>query len=333
MMLAWRETKQIYKTEPETKASIQTQPPIRLSDFILVIAVVVVWGVAFVGMKEMVKDAPPFKAGGLRFLIGSIPLLVLALQPKRLRELRLVDFGKFAIVGFFQTTILFGINFHALQFVPAGVSSIILNTNPFFVAVMAHFLIAGDRLNRQKIFGLVLGFSGVLVLVLGGKGLGEVALYWPVILIIAASVWAFSSVLVKLFKFKDMISLTAWQSFFGALPLLVLGYSFEPEPVQWTGSFIFWTLYVAIIGSSFAWWAWYRVLQRYNASRISVFLFLIPVCGVLSGVILLGESMTLNLLFGGALVAAGIIVVNLGRKVLQPGARPETKTVLNNGEN
>lgn len=311
-MIATKNIDRTYERQPEAEAKIvPAQPPIKPIDLFIIGCVVVVWGVAFVGMKEMVREAPPFKAGGLRFLIGALPLLVIALQPKRLRKLKRVDFGKFAVVGLFQTTILFGINFTALQFVPAGAASIILNTNPFFVAIFAHLLLPGDRLSKQKVGGLLLGFSGVLVLVLGGKGFGEVAFYWPIILLVAASVWAFSSILVKNFQFHDMISVTAWQSFFGSLPLLVLGFGFEAEPVHWTWSFTLWTLYVALIGSSFAWWAWYRMLQRYNASRVSVFLFLIPVCGVLSGVVLLGESVSYNLLLGGALVAVGIIVVNL----------------------
>jgi drug/metabolite transporter (DMT)-like permease len=284
---------------------------IKPGDLVMVILVAASWGVAFVGMKAMVQDAPPFMSGGLRFLIGSLPLLLIALQPQRLGKLRGIDFAKFALVGFFQTAVLFGINFTALKHVPAGVSSIILNTNPFFVAIFAHLLIKGDKLNRQKSLGLLLGFGGVLVLVLGGKGFGEVEPYWPAILLLAAADWAFSSILIKLLKFQDMVSLTAWQSLFGAIVLLGAGFGLETEPVHWTGSFIFWTLYVALIGSSFAWWAWSKLLGRYSASRISVFLFLIPIFGVLSSVVLLGESLSYNMLLGGALVAFGIVVVNI----------------------
>jgi drug/metabolite transporter (DMT)-like permease len=305
-----------------------TTKPIRVVDYLMIGAVVLIWGVAFVGMKAMVKDAPPLKSAGLRFFIGALPLMVIALQPKRLKKFRAIDFGKFALLGFLQTSLMFGINFTALQFVPAGITSVVLNTNPFFVVLLAHLLIAGDRLNKQKLAGLALGFGGVLVLVLGGKGFGEVAFYWPLLLLLSAAIWGFSTVLVKLYGYKDMLSLTAWQSFIGSLPLLALGFGLEQEPVHLTWSFGFWTLYVALLGSSFAWWAWYKVLQRYSASRVSVFLFMIPVCGVASGVILLGESLNAGMLIGGALVVAGIVVVNrrigggqLTQRYLQPLSR------------
>jgi drug/metabolite transporter (DMT)-like permease len=262
-------------------------------------------------MKQVVLYASPLKGAGLRFFIGALPLLWIALQPERLRGLTRVDFAKFATLGFFQTTLLFGINFYAIQYVPAGVMSIIINTNPFFVAILAHFLIKGDGLTPQKIAGLVIGFSGVLVLVLGGKGLGEVAGYWPLVLLLAAIVWAVSSILVKLFRFKDMLVATAWQSFFGSLPLLLIGFTFESKPIEWNWSFIGWLAYVALPATSFGWWAWNGILQRYSASRISVFLFLIPVCGVISGIVMLGESVSYSLLIGGALVAAGIVLVNM----------------------
>ncbi len=300
----------VVQKQNEAAESVGAHKPIRLIDLLTVLSVVIIWGVAFVGMKEMVHNAPPFKAAGIRFMLGAMPLMVLALQPSRLRKLGPKDFAKFSLLAFLMTTVLFGINFTALQFVPAGVTSIILNTNPFFVALFAQFLIPGDKITKQKMLGLTLGFSGVLALVLGGKGLGEVAPYWPVLLLVSASVWGLGSVLVKKFQISDMISLTAWQSFLGSIPLLILGYTTESQSVNWNWSFIGWTFYVAFLGSSFAWWAWYKVLQRYNASRITVFLFLVPVFGVLSGVILLHEALGINTLLGGLLVATGIVVVN-----------------------
>jgi O-acetylserine/cysteine efflux transporter len=288
--------------------------PIKWSDYGLILGVAVAWGLAFVGMKRVIVDAPPFEAAGIRFFISALPLLAITIWTGSIRRLKPGDFVKFAILGMFQTAILFGVAFSALQYIPAGMSSILLNTNPFFVALFAHFLVSGERLSRQKMFGLLIGFSGVLALVLGGAGVGETPLGWVMLMMVAAVAWAFSSILVKLFKFQDMVSATAWQSLFGSLPLMALGLIFEQKPINFTSSFVLWTLYLALIASSFAWWAWNRLLQRYSASRISVFLFLVPVCGVLSGVIVLGERIGLNLLIGGALVATGIIIVNLRRK-------------------
>ena len=309
MLKLAKSSEENFDASPLTQAK-PTQLAIKPGDLLMVFVVVTLWGIAFVGMKVMVREAPPFKAAGIRFFLAALPLLVLALQPSRLKKLRPLDFAKFALVGFLQTTILFAIHFSALRAVPAGVSSIILNTNPFFVAIFAHLLIPGDRLSKQKLIGLVLGFSGVLVLVVGGKGLGEVALYWPLLLLTAAAVWAFSAILVKKLKFQDMLSLTTWQCLFGSLPLLLIGYSLESQPVNWNWDFILWTLYVALVASSFGWWALYRLLQRYSASRVSVFLFLIPVGAVLSSVLLLGETLNPNIVAGGTLVAVGIIVVN-----------------------
>lgn len=311
----FKKTVEISNNEQAAKPENVVQPPIKPKDLAIIGAIVVIWGLAFVGMKEAALDASPFKAAGLRFFIGSLPLMVVALRPSRLRKLRRIDFVKFGILGFFQTTLLFGINFTAIPHVPVGVMSIILNTNPFFVAIFAHFLIKGDRLNKQKVGGLLIGFGGVLVLVLGGgSGLGDVAFYWPLILLLASMMWATSSILVKLFRFEDMLVATAWQSLIGSIPLLLIGFTTETKPIDWSWSFVLWLLYIAIPASSFGWWAWNGILQRYSASRVSVFLFLIPVCGVLSGVLLLGESLSFNLLVGGILVAAGIILVNIRLK-------------------
>ncbi len=312
--------KAVEPTETSVKSAVEK--PFKLLDLLMLLAVVISWGVAFTAMKETIHNAPPFKAAGVRFILAALPLLFFALRPARLRRLTRPDLARYALLGFLQTTLMFGINYTALQFVPAGISSIILNTHPFFVALLAHRLLAGDRLSKTKLIGLGLGFGGVLVIVLGGKGIGDVALYWPLLLLFSAMVWGLSSVLLKKFQIKDVVSFSAWQTLFGALPLLVVGFGFESQPIQWNFTFIGWTLYAAFIASAFAWWAWATLLGRYNASRVTVFGFLVPVFGVLSATVFLGETLTPAMLIGGSFVAMGIVLVNRRKKAGPP--RPQT---------
>jgi O-acetylserine/cysteine efflux transporter len=311
----------------ETDPMVQRQNiPIKPIDWVLILLVGSTWGLTFVGIKETVHNAPPLQASGIRFMLASLPLLVVALLPNRRKMLKPIDYAKFAVVGLLQTSVMFGLIYTVIPNVSAGMSSIIINTNPFFVAILAHFMIKGDGLTPQKIGGLIVGFSGVVVLVLGGKGLGASEYYWPLLLVVASVIWGFTSVLVKLFQFKDMVCLTAWQSFFGSLPMLVIGFGFDnQQAINWNLDFVFWTFYTAIISSSFGWWAWYRLLQTYNASRISVSLFLVPVCGVISGVIFYNEPLGIAMIVGGSLVIAGIILVNL-RLSKAPSKQAVSKT-------
>ncbi len=301
---------------PEQPESYRADKKIRLIDWILMAGVITTWGLTFVGIKETDHEAPPLQAAGVRFMVAALVLMPFALQPAKLAKLKLADFGRFIIMGLIQTTLMFGIIYISAPHVPGGVMAIIVNTNPFFVAILAHFFIKGEGLSRQKVWGLLLGFVGVLVLVFGGKGVGDVAFFWPLLLLGASVFWATSSVLVKAFKFQDILSVTAWQLFFGSIPLLITGFGItNDQPIHWNWNFIFWTFYTAVIASSFGWWAWYGLLKRYSASRISVFLFLVPVCGVIASIILLGESLTIGMVLGGLLVVGGIIIVNvrLGR--------------------
>lgn len=290
------------------------EKPISLVDYGLIGAIAISWGFAFVAMKRVIIDVPPLESAAIRFVLSALPLLGISWWTGGFRRLRKGDFWKFAVLGIFQTSLLFGIAFVAIGNTAAGVTSVLMNTNPFFVALFAHFLIAGERLTRQKAIGLLIGFSGVLALVLGGAGLGHTEIQWPLLIMVSSVSWAFSSILVKLFKFNDMVNATAWQALFGAIPLAILALIFEQDkPAQITPNFLLWMAYLAFIASSFGWWAWNRLLHKYNASRISVFLFLVPVCGVLCGVLFLGETLGLNVLIGGSLVAAGIYTVNKRR--------------------
>lgn len=315
-------------TQKAIKVLPREEKPISLVDYSLIAAIAISWGLAFVAMKRVITDAPPLESAAIRFVLSALPLLLVSYWTGGLKKLKRADFWKFAVLGLFQTTLLFGIAFVVIGNTAAGITSVLMNTNPFFVALFAHFLIAGERLTRRKGLGLLIGFCGVLALVLGGAGLGQTELQWPALIMISSVSWAFSSILVKLFKFSDMISATAWQAIFGSIPLVLLSVIFEHDrSIHWTASFILWMFYLAFIASSFGWWAWNRLLQKYSASRISVFLFLVPVCGVLCGVLFLGETLGLNVIIGGGLVAAGIYIVNKRRKTLPTPVAMSTEAV------
>jgi O-acetylserine/cysteine efflux transporter len=305
-------TTETFSLKYSPTAEIKTKSPegIKPVDYLFIAGVAISWGIAFIGIKATAEKVLPMQAAGVRFFLAALPLLFFALRSGRLKQWSRTDFLKVAVLGFLQTGVVFGIIYTASQAVPSGVMAIIANTNPFFVAILAHFAL-NEKLNKQKIIGLTVGFTGVVLVVSNNLNLQAASIVAPVFILIAAVCWGTSSVLLKKFGFTDMVSVTGWQMFFGSIPLLVLGFGLDSQPfANWDWSFILWTGYTAFIASTFGWWAWFRLLQKYNAARISVFLFLVPLCGVTSGAIFLGESLTYNLLFGGGLVILGVILVN-----------------------
>jgi drug/metabolite transporter (DMT)-like permease len=304
-------TTETFKLSYALKAKTKAQDGISLFDYFLIAGVVLSWGVAFIGIKATAQQVIPAQAAGMRFFLAALPLLFFALRAGKLKRWSRTDLLKVALLGFLQTAVVFGIIYTASVAVPAGVVAIIANTNPFFVAILAHFVL-NDKLTKQKLLGLVVGFSGVVMVVSNNLNLQTAAVVAPLFILLAAVCWGSSSVLLKKFGFTDMVSVSGWQMLFGSIPLLIIGFGLDSQPfANWNWNFILWTLYTAFVASTFGWWAWFRVLQKYNASKISVYLFLVPICGVLCGALFLGEKLTYNLLFGGGLVVLGVVLVNL----------------------
>lgn len=298
----------IYKSS--NKVKITDKISVKPFDYLLIAGVVLTWGLTFTGIKVTAEIVTPFQAAGVRFFLAALPLLFITWRAGRLRQYSRSEFLKLAILGFLQTGVVFGIIYSASQLVPSGVIAIIANTNPFFVAILAHFIL-NEKLTKPKMFGLAVGFAGVVLVVSNNLNLQTASIVAPLFVLIGAICWGTSSILLKKFGFRDMVSVSGWQMLFGSIPLLLLGFSLDGNflvNLNWT--FVLWTLYTAFVASTFGWWAWFSLLQKYNAGKISVYLFLVPVAGVLCGAIFLGEKLTYNLLLGGGLVVLGVILVN-----------------------
>ncbi|QGP91632.1 EamA-like transporter family protein [Neomoorella glycerini] len=142
----------------------------------------------------------------------------------------------------------------------------------------------------------------------GNKGLG-------ILVLLGGSVsWGLASVYLKAaFQNRDKLVVTAYQMFYGSLLLLpVAALADHGLRFSWTLPAIGIILYTSIFTSALGFAILLTIQARYPASQTSVYLFLVPVFGVTSSTLLLGEKLTLNLLLGLALVALGIITVNLG---------------------
>src|SRR5688500_1614276 len=164
-------------------------------DIAAVVGVTAVWGVAFVGIKEVLADAPALTVAGMRFLLGGLLLVPFARRARRSgrvvgRTPRLVEM---AAVGLLQTTLLYGLGFLGIQRATAGTSALLLNTNPVLVAVLAVPLLR-DRLRMTAMTGLALAVAGV-ALISVRSGLGTPS--GVVLLLLGAVSWACGSILIK----------------------------------------------------------------------------------------------------------------------------------------
>ena len=266
-----------------------------------------IWGFNFVIMKWGNDAFPPVLFAALRFLTGAIVLLGVSLV-RKIPLPNKSDLKWYILCALFQTT-YFNIAIQiSLNYVSAGLTSVLTYSMPLFLSIMAHLWIPGEQLTVRKTFGIVLGLVGLSLAMnihVGGS-------LWAVLLALSSAIsWAAANLLFKLkLKHCDSVQYTTWQMTIGAMGLLVYSFSFEDGKSMWGFMPVVYILFSGIIASALAFVMWNHILSRTEASKASISLLLVPVVGVISGCLFLQESLKIDTLVGIMLVLVGIWIVN-----------------------
>ncbi len=295
---------------------IRTNLPSEEVDFkaiILMLLVVLLWGGNVVATKIALPDMPPFMLAGVRFGLGAIIIGIWGLLnrsqliPRKGEILSLIILS--ALFAAQICTFNLGLNLTL-----AGRASIFMSINPFFVALLAHFIIPNDRLNIRKIIGLFLAFSGIIIVFRDKVGINGSRILGDAILISSSAIVGFMTIYIKkLAQNINTYKLLFWEMIFSLIPFFGLSLIFEDiSQVNASSSLFFALLYQSIIVAGISFIIWTVLLRSYSASKLSVFVFAMPIFGVGLSVLMLHESMTMYLIMGAILVAIGIYIVNSG---------------------
>lgn len=302
--------------------------------FVVCVAVLccLLWGSAFPAVKAGYALLHVAKAdmatqmlfAGWRFLGAGLILLVLTLLSRRSIALPRRRIASVVGLGFVQTTLQYVFFYIGLAHATGVKSSIMNGTGAFFSVILAHLLYASDRLTVRKVAGCLLGFAGVLVVNLGGKGLDfEFTLLGEGFVVIAAFVLAAASIWGKtLSQALDPMVMTGWQLAIGGAGLLAIGEIAGGHLSGFDARSLALLIYMA--GLSAAAFALWSLLMKHNpVGMLAVFNFLIPVFGVLlSGLFLREPVLAWKNAAALVLVCGGIWLVTR-KKILPRGAGEE----------
>ncbi len=273
----------------------------------LMIILCLIWGFNFVVMKLGNGVFPPVLFAAFRFLIGAIVLFGIAYF-KRIPLPNKRDFKWYILCAFLQTT-YFNIAIQiSLNYISAGLTSVLVYSMPLFLSIMAHRWIPGERLTGRKIVGIITGILG-LFLAMDIHFSGN---FWALILALTSAFsWALSNVIIKTkLKTCNNLQFTTWQMAVGAGGLLLYSICFESGVSHWGVMAIVYVLFSGIIASSLGFLLWFHILSKTEASKASISLLLVPVVGVISSCVFLDESFKLVTVIGIILVLVGVWIVN-----------------------
>jgi O-acetylserine/cysteine efflux transporter len=276
-----------------------------LRHVLLALLVVAIWGFNFVIIKLSVEALPPILAAALRFAAAALPAAFFIRPPKAHWWLVVaygLSFG-FALYAFLNVSIAWGM--------PAGLSSIVLQTQAFFTMLMA-FLLLGERPSRFQLLGAAIAFGGIAVIAserIGGAGLLPLSLT-----LLAAISWGLANVLTKKAGRINALAFTVWGALAAPLPLFLMSLWVEGWPaieaalsnfsLADAGLIAFLAYPATLLGGAI--WSW--LLTRHPASVVAPFTLLVPITGLASGYLVLGETVSQTEIAGAALVIAGLVV-------------------------
>lgn len=284
----------------------------------LMLVVIAPMAACYPAIKAGLEFAPSLRFAGLRTLVGGLALLIVLVilrkplwpQPRLARWI--------LPLGVLATTLTFGAMFASPAYTGAGIGSVLGNTQPLVIIVLAA-LFLGEKIGLSKALALLLGLAGVTLLAMPAlRGQTGHNLLGAMLALGSSVGAAVASVTVKRLRpGDDLMSLTGWQLVAGSVVLLGLSAVFEPRgTVAWTGGFVGLLLFLAVAGTALSTWLWFWLLQRAEAGRLSLYLFLVPVFGLLIAMSGFGER--LNALQGGG-VALILLAVALSVFAGRPG--------------
>jgi len=269
---------------------------------------IVAWGTNYVFVRVGLDSASPLWLATLRAGIGAIAfggyLLATRHGPPLSRRQRATALA----LGLPNTAIFFGLWFVAAGAVAPGQSAVVIYTFPLWVAVLSIPL-----LQRRLLLGhwvaIALGFAGVLLLSQPWTGGGGSARIVPLAELIGAAVsWAVATVLAqRWFQPGEMLRVNGLQLAGGSVALLAVTLVVAPRPLPTpTGSLVVAVVWLALLGTAFAYGVWFWLLGRIPASTLSTFSFLVPLVALGVSALVLGERLDLVQAVGVVAVVVGI---------------------------
>lgn len=272
-------------------------------------------GGCFLGIQWGLRDAPLLWFAALRALLGGAALAIVALWQRRPLPPSLNDWGRIATLGVVNVSLAFAAMFAGVAGLATGVAAVLANAQPLLILLPAWWLF-GERITARAAAALGVGFTGILVVsVPGGGGSGAL------LSLLAASAVTAGTLMVRSMGDLDVVVLSAAHFLIGGLVLAGVAYAVGGAPtIDWTPRFVIVLAFLGLVATAATTLTWFVESQRSRLSSLTVWMYLIPVFGLLTGIVVLGERPTAWTGTGIALVLIGMWVALTKQPV--PGSGP-----------
>jgi len=301
------------------------------------------WGTSMVAMKGVIPATSPLFVASARLIPAGALVVAWALIRGRPMPKTSAAWGAIAVFAVVDATMFQGCLAEGLQRTSAGLGSVIIDSQPLTVAVLASLLF-GETLGAEGVMGLFLGVLGLVLLeappevltsILNGDGpegtlnvlhfdgnLWDSGEWW---MLLAAQSMAVGTVMVRwVCKYVDPVMATGWHMVLGGLPLLAYSFASEPElysSLQLSGADLASLAYASVFGGAVAYGAFFFYASKGSLTKLSSLTFLTPMFATAFGYVVLGETLDDVQLVGALVTLVGIYFINTRAKEAAPAKK------------
>ena len=283
-----------------------------LTDILTALGVVTIWGVNFVVIKIGLQDLPPILFTALRFLCAALPLVFFVKRPQ-------VSIGLVLAYGMFQFALQFTLLFTGIKLgLPAGLASLVIQLQAFFTIGLA-VLMLGERPKGVQLLGALIAFSGMALVAVHLEGKATVIGF--VLVVLGGVCWAVANIATKKMGQVNALSLVVWGALVATPPLLLAswivegGAAWQLAAHNFSGKTLLTVLFQAYPNTILGFGIWSMLMRKYPTATVAPFSLLVPVAGMVSAAIVLGEALQWWKVAAGALVLGGLALNQFGGRI------------------
>lgn len=297
-------------------------PPFLRSTPVVIVGLWTIWSVAFIAIKVGLTAATPELFALLRVVAAVLILIVIVGVRRAAQQHRVATpFGAHRIcmaLGILNVAGFLIFQNLGMVHASAGLSSVLIYTQPLLVAIAARFLLR-ERLTVRRLIGMSFGWVGVILVVGAELEAGATPAISVVLLLLSAVCWSGGTLLFKRALAEgDVWRVLLWQNVYGVGPIAAVTL-FRPGAAEFGAALVFGVLWAGVGASIAGFGLQYMLLRRGEASVVSSWIFAVPILAAFLGVVLLNEPFRVGLLLGASAVGVGIYLVNsTGRPAALP---------------
>lgn len=279
------------------------------------VAVCILWGSTYLAIRIGVGEFPPLIFAGVRFLIAGSLMVAYAFFKHEPIPRNPKDILKISTVGLFLLLGGNGCVVFAETWVNSGVASVLVATVPLFMVIIELIFRLNKKVALKSWVGLLIGFLGVVLLVLSNSNTGAVDFKGPLVLLFGSLMWASGSVFSKTFKAEgSIVAQIGIQMLAGGIGLtLAAALHGELFSIHVTSKGIGAIAYLIIFGSIIGYSCYIYILKKWPAAKAGTYAYINPVVAVFLGAIILNEPITLSIIFSTVIILLGVLLVQTSK--------------------